>query len=282
MSDREGTGLDTIARDLASGAISRRTALRRFGTVALAGLLPGALFADPALARCPKERRCHGKCCPKHAHCNNHQKCKCNRGYTKCGKHCRDLLTDERNCGSCGHRCPDGKTCRNGHCKAVSSQTCGNGVREGTEQCDGADLGAATCASLGFVSGTLACTGNCTYDTSGCTGVACTLASDCPDMTADCKTASCVSGACQYTDNAQIGQPCFDNGVGACRGSGTYMCNGSGVVVCNITQPGATPKAEVCGNGIDDDCDGTVDNGCLSCVTDTDCVSNHCVNGFCA
>ncbi len=47
---------------------------------------------------------------------------------------------------------------------------CGNGVREGSEACDGADLGGATCASLGLGSGTLACTGQCAYNTSGCSG----------------------------------------------------------------------------------------------------------------
>jgi len=46
--------------------------------------------------------------------------------------------------------------------------TCGNGARDGSEQCDGTDLGGATCASLGFTpDGTLACTSGCSFDTSG-------------------------------------------------------------------------------------------------------------------
>lgn len=36
------------------------------------------------------------------------------------------------------------------------------------EQCDGSDLGGATCASLGLLGGTLACSGSCTLDASGC------------------------------------------------------------------------------------------------------------------
>jgi hypothetical protein len=47
--------------------------------------------------------------------------------------------------------------------------TCGNGVKDPGEDCDGADLGGATCESLGFTGGTLACSPACTYDTSGCT-----------------------------------------------------------------------------------------------------------------
>ena len=50
----------------------------------------------------------------------------------------------------------------------TASQTCGNGELEGTELCDGAALGAATCQSLGFKGGTLACSGTCELDTSMC------------------------------------------------------------------------------------------------------------------
>ncbi len=45
---------------------------------------------------------------------------------------------------------------------------CGNGVKEGGEQCDGADRGGATCGTLGFSGGTLSCSIACDYETSGC------------------------------------------------------------------------------------------------------------------
>lgn len=48
---------------------------------------------------------------------------------------------------------------------------CGNGVADGGEGCDGADLRGATCASLGYAGGVLACTAQCTQDVSGCTAV---------------------------------------------------------------------------------------------------------------
>jgi hypothetical protein len=49
---------------------------------------------------------------------------------------------------------------------------CGDGVRnEPSEACDGADLGGATCQSVGFLGGTLACGADCTFDASACTGV---------------------------------------------------------------------------------------------------------------
>ena len=46
--------------------------------------------------------------------------------------------------------------------------SCGNGTRELAEECDGADMGDASCMSLGFPSGLLNCTTGCTYDRSMC------------------------------------------------------------------------------------------------------------------
>jgi Ca2+-binding RTX toxin-like protein len=49
-------------------------------------------------------------------------------------------------------------------------QICGDGGQDHPEQCDGDDLGGATCATLGppFSGGTLACNAGCMFDTSGC------------------------------------------------------------------------------------------------------------------
>jgi len=45
---------------------------------------------------------------------------------------------------------------------------CGNGVLEADEQCDSADLGGATCSTLGFDSGTLSCTTQCVLNAAAC------------------------------------------------------------------------------------------------------------------
>lgn len=45
---------------------------------------------------------------------------------------------------------------------------CGNTVIEGSEDCEGDDLGGQTCASLGYESGPLACDIACSFDTSLC------------------------------------------------------------------------------------------------------------------
>jgi len=57
---------------------------------------------------------------------------------------------------------------------------CGNGVKEGNEVCDGSDLVGNSCASRGYISGTLRCSLGClSFDTSGCTGGAGGCAENC-------------------------------------------------------------------------------------------------------
>jgi len=50
-----------------------------------------------------------------------------------------------------------------------AAATCGNGVLDPGEQCDGVNLGGATCTSQGFAGGSLACSPTCTFSTSQCT-----------------------------------------------------------------------------------------------------------------
>jgi len=50
-------------------------------------------------------------------------------------------------------------------------------------------------------------------------------------------------------------------GTGACRRDGTYICTSLTTAGCSATMAGS-PTAEVC-NNLDDDCDGSIDNGIL-------------------
>jgi hypothetical protein len=66
-------------------------------------------------------------------------------------------------------------------------------------------------------------------------------------------TVSCYSG------------PSGTLGVGLCHGGNkTCLPDGSGYSDCAGE---VTPVTEVCGNGVDDDCDGQVDQGCVQCST---------------
>jgi len=65
----------------------------------------------------------------------------------------------------------------------------------------------------------------------------------------------------------QVGTPCDDGLLGACRGTGTNQCNVTqDGVVCVITSPGAAVANEVC-NDVDDDCDGLVDESVVNVGT---------------
>jgi hypothetical protein len=72
--------------------------------------------------------------------------------------------------GECGDGvCSGGETA--GEC--AEDCGCGNGVQNPGEDCDGADLGGATCDSETDRGGPLACTAACTFDLTGCTLASC-------------------------------------------------------------------------------------------------------------
>jgi hypothetical protein len=82
-------------------------------------------------------------------------------------------------------------------------------------------------------------------------------------------------------DTANAGQPCTV-GQGACQSVGTMQCSGPNLAC--VAPPGPQPQAEVC-NGIDDDCNGHIDDGTVGSgrvCEDFDCVvagTTVCVGG---
>jgi hypothetical protein len=71
---------------------------------------------------------------------------------------------------------------------------CGDNLREGTETCDGPQLGGQTCVSQGFDGGTLACNATCNgYNTAGCTE--CGNAGQTCMSDADCCSGNCDNGS---------------------------------------------------------------------------------------
>ena len=100
--------------------------------------------------------------------------CRLACGHPSCGDGVRDAT----------EACDDGNTVSGDGCSAnclVDETLCGNGLIDQGELCDGDALDGQTCATLDLGAGDLACTGDCTFDTSGCCdaiGTACTT--DCP------------------------------------------------------------------------------------------------------
>jgi len=167
-----------------------------------------------------------GRVCPAGARCDDaRQRCVSPEQQLAC-----DGLADQDPCSVSG--APG--TCRAGACDPL---VCGDGLRSGTESCDGGDLGEATCASLGFYSETtgLACGLDCRFDTAGCLG-ACgdgilngTEQCDGDDLgTADCRTAG-------FYDAPGLGcSPFCTWDVSACTGrcgdgeiNGGELCDGA-------------------------------------------------------
>lgn len=101
---------------------------------------------------------------------------------------------------------------------------CGNNIKESDEVCDGTDLGSHTCVSEGFDSGELACAEDCLgFNTSECTVV-----TSCPDADGDgYESAACGGNDCDDTD-------------------------------ANINHV----MEEICEDGLDNNCDGEVDENC--------------------
>jgi hypothetical protein len=80
---------------------------------------------------------------------------------------------------------------------------CGNGILETGEDCDGGDLGGASCQSLGYDMGVLDCTGSCTYDESNCSygmcevpGTPCSATTNCCSGVGNCSSGKPSSRVC--------------------------------------------------------------------------------------
>ena len=172
--------------------------------------------------------------------------------------------------------------------------SCGDGTRDGSDQCDGADLGGATCATVlqrSGATGTLACAKNCTFDTSACRscgdGVINNQGEQCDGVALGGKTCATVNPsatgtlacASDCTLDASGCSFCGDgkkNGGEVCDGAdlGGASCaslipGSSGTLGCSSTCTFDKTPCQYCGDGTKNGsevCDGT-DFGTASCAT---------------
>lgn len=101
-----------------------------------------------------------------------------------------------------------------------------------------------------------------------------------------CRIAKCStdSGVCESVLDPRVGLPCGSSNVGACQ-FGAYQCIDNGVTCVGSVDP----VSEIPDDGIDNDCDGLVDETTpQDCVTVSDCqvpasncTSVTCDSGFC-
>ncbi|MDP1826381.1 MAG: putative metal-binding motif-containing protein [Archangium sp.] len=166
--------------------------------------------------------------------------------------------------GTCA--CPTAQSVCGSSCQSVGgSCSAGTGActRQGSVLCTN---GAATCDAVAGTPGIETCN-NIDDDCDGQTDE--TSATLCPATGQTCSlgTCACPSGQTVCGTSCQtLGGTC-SVGVGACNRTGAIACI-SGGASCNATA--GSPVAETC-DGIDNDCDGTNDNGVtITCYPDGD------------
>ena len=192
------------------------------------------------------------------------------------------LATDVNNCGMCGRVCVvphavprcSGGACGVLVCQAGFVDLDGNPVNgceyacsvTGPEACNGADDNCNGMIDEGLTAPSMFCNPNgvCAGTTPTCAGAGGWVCNYPP------ATYQAVETRCDGLDNncnGAVDEPyplkgtaCNNGLLGACRTVGMYICNGAqNGVTCNAPA-GPAPTAELC-NGIDDDCNGTLDNG---------------------
>ncbi len=144
-----------------------------------------------------------------------------------------------------------GPDCRLDRSSCGTPPACGNGRIDADEDCDGTDLAGATCESLGFAGGTLACLSNCRFDFLGC------IPTLCGNGRAEEGLTPVEREMCDGTDFGRFADP--DGGFPSCRAFGLP----SGQVACTSEcrlDLSACEKLPSCGNHIREGqemCDGS-------------------------
>jgi len=174
----------------------------------------------------------------------------------------------------------------------VYPSTCGDGVLDQGEECDGAEVGTETCQTFGFNFGALTCTDSCSYDTSACSLVYVPQAdgSECTTGTG-CESGLCVNGICRADcSSTYYGAICSDdsntyNNDGICAYTANvelYPPSGSACLETDVSTAGAG-LYELCGVDLTTDgfeCDAHTAGGYVA-TFEYWCQGNSCVENPC-
>lgn len=177
-----------------------------------------------------------GKGCETGAFCMDGQCVRvCSGGLMACGASCIDPATDLMHCGGCDRPCPEDRACRGGSC------VCPDRYSECHSACIDTDTDRNNCGICDR-----ACEADEICNTGSCECAGGSRESDCLDGNDnDCDDLI----DCADPDCAGSMRPC----MGAC-GPGAEVCQMDGTYgACE----GGNGEAELCGDGIDQDCNGS-------------------------
>lgn len=187
----------------------------------------------------------------------------CFTGQTQCGAECSDLISDNNNCGSCGHVCGSDEICMNGICSKISK--CNEGETLCDDTCVDTKTDSNNCGGCGnkckpsesCVNGICVFVPSCPFGSFACGNNCCVLPQICNQTTLSCDPPRCP-------ETTQCGPLCIDTT------NDRFNCGG-----CNIK----CDYNETCINGKcvsitcgDRSCDST--ENCSTCPQD--CGSCEC------
>jgi hypothetical protein len=207
----------------------------------------------------------------------------CPTGQTACGDSCVDLDSSSEHCGRCDNPCGADEVCRLGSCVAV-----GGGGAAGADGTGGDSSGGRGGSATAGTGGA----GTAGADTAGAGGNG-------GDGTGGGGTGGAGTGG-----SGAAGAGAADGGTAGGGGAGGDRTGGTGgdaaagtagtapgwidvdrdgdcaPADCDDESAAVGPsQSETCGNGLDDDCDGEVDEGCLgtsASFVDTDSLGGPC------
>ena len=149
-----------------------------------------------------------------------------------------------------------------------AATSCGNGIIDGTEECDGSNLNGATCGTFGHSQGSLSCNTDCTYDSSDChtCGNGVREGAETCDGT-DVAGLSCADFSCTGGGSLGCNSTCDDFDLSACNGCA--VCDNNGVCDagedCSNCGDCISGAGAECGDGV---CDIAIGEDCVSCAAD--------------